>query len=46
MLQSGKYIQCGSPDLVRRTRGYTEFYATDPATLLAAWRRSEESSKG
>ena len=26
--------------------GYTEFYATDPAALLAAWRRSQESSKG
>jgi predicted nucleic-acid-binding Zn-ribbon protein len=26
--------------------GYTEFYATDPATLFAAWRRSQESSKG
>jgi hypothetical protein len=26
--------------------GYTEFYATDPANLLAAWRRSQESSKG
>ena len=26
--------------------GYTEFYATDPATLFAAWRRSQESLKG
>jgi predicted nucleic-acid-binding Zn-ribbon protein len=26
--------------------GYTELYATDPATLLAAWRRSQESPKG
>jgi|NGEPerStandDraft_6_1074524.scaffolds.fasta_scaffold149684_2 hypothetical protein len=26
--------------------GYTECYATDPAALLAAWRRSQESSKG
>lgn len=26
--------------------GYTEFYATDPANLLEAWRRSQESSKG
>ena len=26
--------------------GYTEFYATDPAALFAAWRRSRESSKG
>jgi hypothetical protein len=26
--------------------GYTEFYATDPATLFKAWRRSQESSKG
>ena len=25
---------------------YTECYATDPAALLAAWRRSQESSKG
>ena len=25
--------------------GYTEFYATDPATLLQAWRHSRESEK-
>ena len=31
---------------VRGQCGYTEFYATDPAALLAAWRRSQESSKG
>ena len=26
--------------------GYTELYADDPGNLLAAWRRSQESSKG
>jgi hypothetical protein len=26
--------------------GYTEFYATDPANLLEAWRRSQEPAKG
>jgi predicted nucleic-acid-binding Zn-ribbon protein len=26
--------------------GYAELYASDPAALLAAWRRSQESSKG
>ena len=26
--------------------GYTEFYATYPGDLLAAWRRSQESEQG